>query len=160
MMINSIIRSMIDPPPCSASSTYLAGSSFGREAGRRETQHISEKILSILSKRYFTYKTFDFTFKYLILNRHDTSTFTNPKPKPAQKTKTMTKHTPSACLASITITSSHLEGTESLEEEFRIIKKVYHEKILKEHPVRSFVAGWMHCQVFVDADIARTNRCK
>ena len=53
----------------------------------------------------------------------------------------MTKHTPSACLAAINITASNLENTDSLEEEFRIIKKVYHLKILKEHPVRTVVVG-------------------
>jgi hypothetical protein len=52
----------------------------------------------------------------------------------------MTKHTPTACLSSITITASHLEGTESLDDEFRIIKRVYHEKILKEHPVSDLEA--------------------
>ena len=53
-----------------------------------------------------------------------------------QTTFNMTKHSPVACLKSITITTTHLVNTYSLEEEFRIIKKVYHEKILKEHPVR------------------------
>ena len=73
------------------------------------------------------------TFKY---NRHIlTSKIQSSNSE--KKLETMTKHTPSACLTSIAITASHLDGAESLEEEFRIIKKVYHEKILKEHPVRS-----------------------
>jgi hypothetical protein len=53
-----------------------------------------------------------------------------------------TKHTPSACLSTITITASHLEHTDSIEGEFRIIKKIYHEKILKEHPVSFYFFSW------------------
>ncbi|KAL7518672.1 hypothetical protein ACHAWX_003482 [Stephanocyclus meneghinianus] len=46
----------------------------------------------------------------------------------------MSKHTPTSCLSTITIEPSHLKNCDSLEEEFRVIKKIYHEKILKEHP--------------------------
>lgn len=63
----------------------------------------------------------------------------------------MTKHTPTECLASITITSSHFEDCDSLDEEFKVIKKIYHEKILREHPVRSCLDPiWNYTFVLMD----------
>jgi hypothetical protein len=58
-----------------------------------------------------------------------------------ERNNTMTKHTPTSCLSTITIEASHLQNCDSLEQEFRVIKKIYHEKILKEHPVSSVRCG-------------------